>query len=193
MKIDREKLYDLLAVIKNMRKKDKFSETLATVIIRYSKILGEEIHEYTKICEKATGNLTKQVYIITIGHLLVKIMNISEKEMKANKITEKIYKNVSNDNEQFLKILLDKIHADFEAGIKYESSEVDLLMKIIELCFTIALYRKDILCQLEKLSILKWYAAIRIEIIKYELNIDDSELYNDLFFIEIPLISVHHS
>ncbi len=185
-KINREKFYDLLMIIKNMKKENKISLVLATNIIAYSKILGEEIHEFTKVCENSTGNLSKQVHIITIGHLLMKTFNtrMNEKEIKANKIMEKIYKNVPDDNEIFLKILVDRINYDFETGLRYESSEVDLLIIIIELCFKIALYRKDILSTLTKLPILKWHATLRIEIIKYELNIENNELYNDLLFIE---------
>ena len=180
------KWVQLFKSIEKRKSEGKIKLKNAIEILTYSRLF-DDVDELTKILNSDELDLPRQVLLTSLGCILVKLFNISERFEVFNTILEKLIKILKSDGDRYLRLLIEKVHSDLEHDMKYERSEVESMKRIIDMSLTLGLYqeeKRDVLNRLERLSILKWDKILKSEMIKYELNRDDDELVNDLLYIE---------
>ncbi|RNA23962.1 translocase subunit seca [Brachionus plicatilis] len=170
--------------VKNKLSAKAIDLNVCTEILNFGMMMGECVGELTAVINSTNPYLYKRVLILTIGHLMVKLFNIEDKEKRANSIMARVYKQVPNGSERLLSIIALKLDSHLKSGQRYESSEVDTLINNLSLMFKAAFYQPKCIERLNELDILKWASILRIEQIKYELNTDDFQIVSDLRSIE---------
>ncbi|RNA23960.1 translocase subunit seca, partial [Brachionus plicatilis] len=177
-------LVEFFDSVKNKLSAKAIDLNVCTEILNFGMMMGECVGELTLVINSPSPCLYKRVLILTIGHLMVKLFNIEDKEKRANSIMARVYKHVPNGSERLLSIIALKLDSNLKSGLRYESSEVDTLNDNLSLLFKVYYYQPKCIDRLNDLPILKWSSILRVEQIKYELNTNYSQIVSDLHLIE---------
>ena len=187
LKLEKTCFVDLFEALRKKKCEKKINLEEATEILMYSRLFDENVNEFIKIISSDSSDLIRQVVLSSLGTILNRMFKCDDKQKETAGILEKLYKNLQNNENDFLKLVLNKINFDHMIGLKYEKSEVELLKNIIDMCLVVGVFEKEkasLRESLEQIQILKWSTTLRIEIVKYELNTSDKELINDILYIE---------
>lgn len=144
-------------------------------------LLSQRI-SYVKICQSLFCQLIRKL-----------CANLSESQKQLSKIVGMVEKNVIDDESVsegggrrsgFLKLLITHLAVEYNSGMRFEPSEFDTLRNVIEMSIRLGFFHElpgpKLLKRLEQTtSVIKWHTALKLQIIKCELNRRE-ESYDDL-------------
>jgi hypothetical protein len=127
---DKLKWIELVESVKDRKVSGSISLQDSADFLYYSRLFDNEIESIILVIkEKTEINFSKKIRITLLAKMLSKISNSQDDDF--SEIFEKIAKQLQWRNNDFLKLLMNKLSEVFSIGMKYEKSEMILLKKII--------------------------------------------------------------
>jgi len=127
---DKLKWIELVESVKDRKVSGSISLQDSADFLYYSRLFDNEIESIILVIkEKTEINFSKKIQITLLAKMLSKISNSQDDDF--SEIFEKIAKQLQWRNNDFLKLLMNKLSEVFSIGMKYEKSEMILLKKII--------------------------------------------------------------
>jgi hypothetical protein len=171
-------------------------------ILKYARLFeGDDLRGFISILNSSQNhNCHMQVLLNSATQLILKLRSsVSESNIQIKEIVNMLSKNVSmlvesSGCKSFLKQVIKHLAKDFNLGLRFESSELDILRNVLEMSIRLGLLEPlseasaSLLKKLDRIpSVLKWYAPLKLDLIKCELNRREScydELAADILCLE---------